>query len=137
MIETIINNIRNSLISSDYKNVYSAFDSIPYYSKNSGILTYINVTEFETYNPVYAPDVIFIPFSAVVEINVNAPADCSAEILFRFFSEYILPKLNDSDYHIHKVKKISLKPDTNLKKLVLKYSFCMEGIFRKEISSDE
>ena len=70
MIETIINNIRNSLISSDYKNVYSAFDSIPYYSKNSGILTYINVTEFETYNPVYAPDVIFIPFSAVVEKSV-------------------------------------------------------------------
>lgn len=133
MIDTLINNIRNSLISSDYKDVYSAFDSIPYYSKNNNVIsTYVNIPEFETHTPVYALNTVFIPFSAVAEISVNAPADCSAENLFAFFSEYILPKLNDSDYHIYEVRKITLKPDTNIRKLVLKYNFRIEGIFRKE-----
>lgn len=135
MIDTIINNIRNSLVSSDYNAVYSAFDSIPYYSKNNGFSTYIDIPEFETHTPVYALNTVFIPFSAVAEISVNAPADCSAESLFSFFSEYILPRLNDSDYHIYEVKKITLRPDTNIKKLVLKYSFRIDGIFRKENTS--
>lgn len=132
MINTIINNIRDLLISSDYKAVYSAFDSIPYYSKGNETSTYIGLPEFETRNPVYALNTIFIPFSAVAEISVNAPADSSAEKLFAFFTGYIIPRLNNSDYHIYDVKKITLKPDTNLKKLVLKCDFRISGVFRKE-----
>jgi len=135
MIDTVINNIKNSLINNNCKAVYSAFDAVPYYSKNNEISTYIGMQEFETHIPIYSLNTVFIPFSAVAEISVHAPAEFSADKLFAFFSNYILSALNNSDYHIYEFKKITVKPDTNLKKLILKCDFCLSGIFRKENSS--
>jgi len=131
MIDTIIRNIIDILKSDSYKAVYSAFDNIPYYSKENQICTYIGISEFDTKTPVYALSTVFIPFSSVIEISLTAPQDSSADILFSFFSS-IMSKLGDSDYHINEIKGISIKPDTNIRKLVLKSSFSISGIFRKE-----
>lgn len=132
MIDNIIKNIKSLLLSDDYKAVYSSFDNIPYYNKNKGISTYIGIPEFETRNPIYALNTVFIPFSGCLEISVAASLDCSADSLFSFFGEYILPRLSDSEFHIYEVKKITLKPDTNIKRLVLKCQLRISGIFRKE-----
>lgn len=137
MIDKIIQDIKNIITSDTYKAVYSSFDSIPYYSKNSEISTYVGISEFETKTPIYALNTIFIPFSAAAEISLAAPMDCSADVLFTFFSDFIMSKLGDSDYHMREIKSLIIKPDTNIKKLVLKCEFCISGMIRKENTSSE
>lgn len=132
MINTIIQNIKNVIMTDDYKSVYSSFDNIPYYNKNKEIATYIGMKEFQTRKTVYSLNTIFIPFSAIAEISVTAPLDSSAENLLEFFDKNIMEKLNNSIYHNPEIKKLAIKPDTNIKKLVLQCEFNISGIFRKE-----
>lgn len=132
MINTIIQNIKNVITTDDYKSVYSSFDNIPYYNKNKEISTYIGIKEFQTRKTVYSVNTIFIPFSAVAEISVTAPLDSSAETLLEFFDKNIMKKLNNSIYHYPEIKKLVIKPDTNIKRLVLQCEFKISGIFRKE-----
>lgn len=132
MIDIIIDDIKNIIKSDDCKAVYSAFDSIPYYCKSSEISTYVGVSSFETKRPIYTADTVFLPFYSTIRLDVTAPASYSADVLFRFFDEFILPRLNDSKYNIWEMKSLIIRPDTNLKKLVLKCEFNISGIFRKE-----
>ncbi|MDE5946633.1 MAG: hypothetical protein K2G63_04930, partial [Oscillospiraceae bacterium] len=81
---------------------------------------------------VYSVDTIFIPFSAIVEISVTDSLNSPAENLFEFFNKNILSRLNNSIYNYPEIKKLVIKPDTNLKRLVLQCEFNISGIFRKE-----
>ena len=131
MLKTIINSIIDELEAADVENVYSAFDA--YTIENKGdIFTIIGIGAFETAPPVYTMAYAYIPFSAEVDINVTAPQSMTMENLYDYYAdniESVLLNMTDMRYTL---KKMSVKFDSNIQRLVLNVKLETGGITKLE-----
>lgn len=134
MLKNIISEIISALEKNGINNVYSAFDAMPIAYKKHDIFIVIALDGFESMTPIYSQYNVFIPFKAEISLSITAPTDASAEKLYDYFDEQILPVFRDITTLMCSLKKVNVKFDSNINRLVLKTTFSASGINRIERS---
>lgn len=119
MLNSIISAAVAKLEAHGASHVYSAFDAVPVELKNGGIFTVIGVSSFESTSPIYSLSTIFLPFKAELEIKVTAPENYSAERIYQYFSEKIAPAAAEFSGLGSFLKRVFIKFDSNINRLVL------------------
>ncbi len=135
MLKDIISKISCALAENGAENIYSAFDNIPAAYKGRELFTVVGIESFECNTPIYSQYAVFIPFKAEVCVNIAAPPDCSAERLYDYFDKHILPAFEDISSLTCSLKKLVIKKESTLGKLVLRVNFSASGISRAERSA--
>lgn len=119
MINSIISAAAAKLRAHGASPVYSAFDAVPVELKSGGIYTVVGVSSFESSVPIYSLSTIFLPFKAELEIKVTAPKNYSAEQVYEYFAERIAPAAVELSGLGSFLKRIFIKFDSNIDRLVL------------------
>ena len=131
MLKTIINSIIDELEAADVENVYSAFDA--YTIENKGdIFTIIGIGAFETSPPIYTMAYAYVPFRAEVDISITAAKNMSMEELYDYYTDNIEAALLQMTDMRYTLKKLSLKFDSNIQRLVLNIKLETGGITKLE-----
>ncbi len=131
MLETIINAIKAKLEENGADNVYSAFDNVNMESRSKSIFTVVDISSFESSAPIYSLYTVYIPYKAEAEIKVTAPENCSMTDIYRYYDKFIgtaLAGFNGS------FKGMTVKFDSNIRRLVLTAKLSLSGIIRLERS---
>ena len=133
MLKTIINSIIDELEAAEVENVYSAFDA--YTIENKGdIFTVIGIGAFETAAPVYTMAYAYIPFRAEVDISITTPKSMTMDEIYDYYAdniESVLLQMTDMRYAL---KKMSLKFDSNIQRIVLNIKLETGGMAKLERS---
>lgn len=132
MITSIINEIIQQISQDNTIPVYSAFDAVSLDRKNRSFFTVVGLNSFELQTPIYSEFIIFIPYKAEVDIDVTAPENYSLQSLYEYFSDKIKPSVTEISGINCSVKKISIKHDSNINRLVLNAKFSINGMDRLE-----
>ena len=82
----ILKELKQVLIDNGCENVYLAYDALPV-EKKGKYFTVIALKNFETTVPAYSLTMIYVPFSAELEINVTAPEGSTMEELCNYYDE--------------------------------------------------
>jgi len=135
MLNSIIEQVCTELRAFGASPVYSAFDAVPLTKKPDGIFTVVGIEAFESTAPVYSPYIVYIPFKAEISIKVTAPPDHSLEKLYGYYSDKIAVAAGELSGLVCRLKKLSVKYDSNICRLVLTAVLSAEGITRIERSS--
>ena len=131
MLKTIINSIIDELEAADVENVYSAFDA--YTIENKGdIFTIIGIGAFETSPPIYTMAYAYVPFRAEVDISITATKSMTMEELYDYYTDNIEAALLQMTDMRYTLKKLSLKFDSNIQRLVLNVKLETGGITKLE-----
>lgn len=131
MLKTIINSIISELEAADVENVYSAFDA--YTIENKGdIFTIIGIGAFETSPPIYTMAYAYVPFRAEVDISITATKSMTMEELYDYYTDNIEAALLQMTDMRYTLKKLSLKFDSNIQRLVLNVKLETGGITKLE-----
>ena len=131
MLKTIINSIISELEAADVENVYSAFDA--YTIENKGdIFTIIGIGAFETSPPIYTMAYAYVPFRAEVDISITATKSMTMEELYDYYADNIEAALLQMTDMRYTLKKLSLKFDSNIQRLVLNVKLETGGITKLE-----
>lgn len=134
MLTEIIDSVVNALRGNGADEVYSAFDAKPVEKKNHGIFTTVGISAFESTTPIYTYNMIYLPFKAEIEINVTAPAQFSAEELYSFYDSSIQPAVHELEGLSCSLKKLTLRFDSNVQRLVLCVKLSAGGMTKIERS---
>lgn len=132
MINSIINEVAEKLSQKGVKQVYSAFDAVSVEKKSRDFFTVIGLDTFELQTPIYSEFTVFVPYKAVIDINVTAPERYSMQKLYGYFLDVIKPALTEISGSNCLVRKISMKHDSNINRLVLTAKLSVSGIDRVE-----
>ncbi len=135
MLNELIENVIDKLTDYGAENVYSAFDAAPLADKGHDIFTVVSVAEFETSTPIYSLSYIYLPFRAEFEIKVTGSKDISMTDLYDYFDEYIQPALEDMTDLNCSLKKLSVRYDSNIQRLVLTVRAAANGLNKIERST--
>ena len=135
MLKDIIDSVAEALSESGVDEVYSAFDAIPIDNKSKSFFTTVGISAFESSVPIYTYFMIYLPFKAELEINVTAPKNISMEQLYSYYDEKIQPVVHRLEGLSCSVKKLSLRYDTNVQRLVLCARLSASGMTKFERSS--
>lgn len=135
MLKNIIENVMTTLRLNGAYEVYSAFDAIPAERKSNGVFTTVGIGSFESSTPIYSLSATYVPFRAEIEINVTAPENFSSADLYEYFDLRIQPAIHSFENLSCCLKKLSLRYDTNIQRLVLCVKLSAGGITRIERSS--
>ena len=136
MIRNIIESLVTELRNSGVTEIYSAFDAIPVSRKSSGFFTVADIGGFECDRPIYSQYTVFMPFKSEVLLSVTAPEDSRLDRLYSYFGsdiEPVLLSLSDLDCRL---SKVTVKHDSNIRRLVLTASFSVCGVERIERSGE-
>jgi hypothetical protein len=76
-----------------------------------------------------------VPFKAEVEINVTAPENYSMVQLYSYYDENISKAVEDMSGLTCRLTKMSVKFDSNIRRLVLTVKLAASGITKIERSS--
>lgn len=136
MINSIINEVVEKLSASGLKEVYSAYDAVPVERKSRSFYTIIGLDSFESQQPVYSPETVFIPYKAEIFINVTAPESYSMRKLYEYFSGNIKPVIMENTGIDFYIKKVSMKHDTQISRLVLTAKISVTGIENYERNTE-
>lgn len=117
------------------EDVYSAFDAAPLGDKGHGIFTVVSVAEFETSSPIYSLSYIYLPFKTELEIKVTGSKDISMTELYDYFDENIQPAIDDMTDLNCSLKKLSVRYDSNIQRLVLTIRIAANGLNKIERST--
>ncbi len=128
MINSVIKAVASALVSAGAENVYSAFDAVPVEQKSRGIFTTVGISSLECSAPISSAYTIFMPFKADVAVNVTAPRGFSEKALFDYYSSYIETALGRLSGLESRLKKLSVKYDSNINRLVLGAVFGIGGM---------
>lgn len=134
MLKTVIDNVISKLEQAGVENVYSAFDAYAVEKKGS-LFTIVGVGAFETSAPVYSLNCAYLPFKSEVEVNVTAVKTMPMTDLFDYYAANIEPVLMGMTDLECSLKKIAIKFDSNIQRLVLTVKMGVCGITRIERSS--
>lgn len=134
MLKNIIAEISQALLKHGAERVYSAFDSLPVSCKGREIFNIVGIESCESSAPIYSQYTVFIPFKAEAAVSVAAPEDCAAEKLYEYFDEHILPAFEEVSSLTCKLKRLTVRTDRNINRLVLRADFSVSGISRLERS---
>lgn len=135
MLKNVISEISLALADKGAEHIYSAFDNIPVAYKDREIFNVIGVESFESSTPIYSQYTVYIPFKAEAAVSVAAPPDYPAEKLYSYFDEHILPAFESISSLTCSLKKLVIKKDSTIDRLVLKVNFSISGITRLERSA--
>lgn len=135
MLKNVISEISLALADKGTKHIYSAFDNIPVNYKGREIFNVVGVESFESSAPIYSQYTVYIPFKAEAVVSVAAPPDYPAEKLYSYFDEHILPAFESISSLTCSLKKLVIKKDSAIDRLVLKVNFSVSGITRLERSA--
>ena len=133
MIKEILDSIVSRLNAADVENVYSAFDALPA-DKKGDIFTIVGIGAFETCAPVYSHYSIYLPFRTEIDLNLTARRDTSMEALFNVYCESVEPVLMSMTDMKCSLKKMSIRFDSNIQRLVLNVKLSASGMSRIERS---
>lgn len=132
MINSIIKEIISKISENGVKPVYSAFDAVSVERKNRNFFTVVGLNSFELQTPIYSEFTIFIPYKADVDINVTAPENYPMQKLHEYFSENIKPAIMEISGMNCSIRKISVKPDSNINRFVLTARLSVSGMDKLE-----
>ena len=132
MITSIISEIIKQISQNNSIPVYSAFDAVSIERKNREFFTTVGLNSFELQTPIYSEFTIFIPYKAEININVTAPENYSMQKLYDYFSDNIKPSINQISDMNCSIRKISMKHDSNINRLVLIAGLSVSGIDKLE-----
>lgn len=135
MLKNVISEISLALADKGAEHIYSAFDNIPVNYKGREIFNVVGVESFESSAPIYSQYTVYIPFKAEAAVSVAAPPDYPAEKLYSYFDEHILPAFESISSLTCSLKKLVIKKDSAIDRLVLKVNFSVSGITRLERSA--
>ena len=135
MLRDIIQDIISRLRAQDVTDVYSAFDANAVERKGKGFFTVVGISAFESSAPIYSPYTVYVPFKAEVEINVTAPENYSMVQLYGYYDENISKVVGDMSGLTCRLTKMSIKFDSNIRRLVLTVKLAASGITKIERSS--
>jgi hypothetical protein len=135
MLRDIIQDIISRLRAQDVTDVYSAFDAKAVERKGKGFFTVVGISAFESSAPIYSPYTVYVPFKAEVEINVTAPENYSMVQLYSYYDENISKAVEDMSGLTCRLTKMSVKFDSNIRRLVLTVKLAASGITKIERSS--
>lgn len=135
MLKSVISRISEALADKGAQHIYSAFDNIPVAYKGKDIFNIVGIEGFESSVPIYSQYNVFIPFKADAAVSVAAPPDYPAEKLYSYFDKHVLPAFESISSLTCSLKKLVIKKDSSVNRLVLKANFSVSGITRLERSS--
>jgi hypothetical protein len=133
MLKTIIDSVVEKFEDAGVENVYSSFDACPVEKKGS-LFTVVGIGALETSAPIYTLAYAYIPFKYGADINVTASKSMSADELCSYYQRDIEPVLLSMTDLECSLKKLSLKFDSNIQRLVLNVKADICGITRIERS---
>lgn len=132
MLNSIIEAVSAALRNAGAQPVYSAFDAVPAERKDKGIYTVVGIDSFESTAPVYSQYVVYIPFKSELSIKVTAPPAYPASVLCDYYSMHVAPAVEAISGLECSLKKLSVKFDSNIQRLVLSAVLSAGGITRIE-----
>ncbi|MDE6426245.1 MAG: hypothetical protein K2K89_08955 [Ruminococcus sp.] len=132
MIGSVINEIVEKLCKSGLKDVHSAYDAVSVERKSRNFYTIVAPDTFEFQQPIYSPVTVFMPYKAEIYINVTAPENYSMHKLYEYFSENIKPVIMENSGMDCYIKKVSMKHDTQISRLVISAKISVTGIEKYE-----
>ena len=136
MLNTIIDRVIRELRSFGSDPVYSAFDAIPAEKKSNGIYTVVGIEAFESTAPVYSPYIVYLPFRADISVKVTAPPDVPLGTLYGYYSTKTAVAIGELSGLSCSLKKLTVKYDSNISRLVLTAVLSAGGITRIERSTE-
>ncbi|MBR4626856.1 MAG: hypothetical protein IKO47_04025 [Ruminococcus sp.] len=136
MLNSIIERVVRELRTYGSDPVYSAFDAESVEKKGKGIYTIVGVEAFESTAPVYSPYVVYIPFRADISVKVTAPPEFPMSRLFDYYSTKTAVAVGELSGLDCSLKKLSVKYDSNINRLVLTALLSSGGITRIERSTE-
>ena len=136
MINSIIDEVVEKLSANGLKDVYSAYDAVPVERKSRNFYTIIGLDTFESQQPIYSPATVFMPYKAEIYINVTAPESYSMQKLYEYFSGNIKPVIMENSGLDFYIKKVSMKHDTQISRLVLTAKISVTGIEKYERNAE-
>ena len=136
MLNTIIGRVIRELRSFGSDSVYSAFDAIPAEKKSKGIYTVVGIEAFESTAPVYSPYIVYLPFRADISVKVTAPPDVPLGTLYGYYSTKTAVAIRELSGLSCSLKKLTVKYDSNISRLVLAAVLSAGGITRIERSTE-
>lgn len=134
MIKTVIDAVISAIKDAGADRVYSAFDAVPIEYKGRDIFTTVGVSSLECSAPIFTGFKVYIPFSAETEINITAPKELSAGALYDYYTEYISAAVGEISGLSSSLKKLLIKYDSNISRLVLTVRVAVSGISSTERS---
>ncbi|MBQ8296606.1 MAG: hypothetical protein IJX77_02345 [Ruminococcus sp.] len=134
MLRTVLDKIAEKLVENGIPKVYSAFDNIPVENKGREIFTVVGIESYESFSPIYSEYNVFLPFKAEASVQLIAPQSFTMTQLYDYFDSYVMPIAGNMGSLTCSLKKLSMKNDSNISRLVLKVQFSVTGISRLERS---
>ncbi len=134
MLKEILDSIKEKLRQAGVTNVYSAFDALPV-EKKGEVFTVVGIGAFETSKPVYSQFNVYLPFKTEIEVNVTAQRDMSMASLYNYYCDEIEPVLAGMADMNCSVRKMAVRYDSNIQRLVLTVRLAASGMSKMERSS--
>lgn len=135
MLRQLIDEAAGKLRESGASHVYSAFDAVDIQKKPRSIFTIIDVSSFESGTPIYSQYTVYLPFKAELNLRITAPECWTMEQLYSYFDRYIAPAAEAMSDLNCSMRSVTMKPDSNIKRLVMTVKLSAAGIIRTERSS--
>lgn len=133
MIKEILSNMVTRLTEAGVENICSAFDAYPI-EKKGQVFTVIGIGAFETCAPIYSHFSVYLPFKTEIELNLTANKDLSMPMLYDYYCDNIEPVIMGMTDMNFSLKKMSIKFDSNIQRLVLNVRLSASGMNRMERS---
>lgn len=131
MLKEILDSIVSQFTEKGVQNVYSAFDAYPV-EKKGGIFTIIGIGAFETAPPIYSQFSIYLPFKTEFEINVTGTKNMSMQAIYTYYCDNIEPVLKSMTDMNCSLRKMTVRFDSNIQRLVLTIKLSASGMDRTE-----
>lgn len=134
MLETIIGAVIEKLKECGASPVYSAFNNISIERRGKGIFIVADICSFESSAPIYSLYTVYLPYRAEVEVRVTAPENYSAADIYRYYDRYIGTAVSGMSGLNGSLKGMTVRFDSNIRRLVLTAKVALSGIIRSERS---
>lgn len=134
MLKEILDGMVTKLTEAGVENVYSAFDAYPI-EKKGQVFTVIGIGALETCAPIYSQFSVYLPFKTEIELNLTANKDMSMPMLYNYYCDSIEPVVMGMTDMNCSLKKMAIKFDSNIQRLVLTVRLSASGMNRMERSS--
>ncbi|MBQ6180208.1 MAG: hypothetical protein IJK31_00790 [Ruminococcus sp.] len=135
MLRQLMEEAASRLRESGTTHVYSAFDAVDIQKKTRSIFTVIDVSSFESSTPIYSLTTVYLPFKAELLFRVTAPECWTMEQLYEYFDQYIAPAVETMSDMNCSLRSITLKPDSNINRLVMNVRISAGGVIKTERST--
>ena len=134
MLKDILDSIVSKFTEKEVENVYSAFDAYPV-EKKGELFTVVGIGAFETAPPIYSQFTVYLPFKTEIEVNTTAKRDMSMVELYNYYCDNIEPVIMDMADMNCTVRKMAVRYDSNIQRLVMTVKFEASGMSKMERST--